>query len=140
MEHSIKNGLFKHTLEEKETFVAIKLFVNGWAVTDRLGNIKETIRREDGRIQSSTWSAFFVEEEVKALRGGGVKEVHIQKEDGKEYVFTRDNGNYLLGSGVAVEGIESRKTLLVLPDELSPLDAMVFFAIFRLSEETAIVV
>lgn len=143
MEYIIKNGLFKHQLDSKDKLVAVKLFVNGWAITDTIGNTKASIHKEENGVKSETWSASFVQEETAALRVAGIKEVVLAHKDGKEFHFLKEKGNFLLhqeDKTWKIEGVESRRSTLDLPKEFTALDAMVLFCILKISNETVGVV
>ena len=143
MEYVIKNGLFKHHLDSKEKLIAVKLFVNGWVVTDSIGNTKASIRREDNGVKCESWTASFIPEETTVLRVPGLKEVTMTNSNGREYHFIKEKGCFLLdqeGKTWRIKGIGSRRSILDLPDEFSPLDAMVLFCTLQIAEEKISVV
>ena len=67
----------------------------------------------------------------------------MKNSNGREYHFIKEKGCFLLdqeGKTWRIKGIGSRRSILDLPDEFSPLDAMVLFCTLQIAEEKISVV
>lgn len=137
MIYTIKNGLFKHTLKTSaKKLVAVKLFTNGWNITDALGNTFDSVLNDEN-IHSDRWSAVMVHEEVQTLlRPPMVSEViltteygvfHLKQMHNRDFCFTTEEGDFI------IEGLLSRTTNLNLPDCFTALDAITLFCYLQIA-------
>lgn len=137
MIYTIKNGLFKHTLKTSaRKLVAVKLFTNGWNITDAFGNTFDSVLLDD-TIHSDRWSAEMLHhEEQTLLRPPMVSELvltteygvfHLKQMQSRDFCFTTDEGDF------KVEGLLSRNTTLNLPNCFTDLDAITLFCYLQIA-------
>lgn len=141
MIYTVKNGIFKHTLNETaaaQNYVAVKLYTNGWAITNPLGTILDSVLYDgkDG-IASNRWKAEMIHEENPAVFRAPIVEelvlttehtvLHLHQDRSRSFTFTMGNESY------SIDGILSRTATFNLPDDFSPLDAMRLFCFLQIA-------